>query len=90
MFWNHCYCIKQLNIGIEHFSRITAGDYSQIKECFHGFPWSLTEDDSHEDGDISDNDSDADGDAVEDNYDHDYTDDFNWHSSRTELRISQW
>jgi hypothetical protein len=42
------FCVKQLNLGIEHFARILAGDYSRIQECFNidNFPWSLTENDS--------------------------------------------
>ena len=59
-------------MGIEHFSKITAGDYSQVSECFNGFPWSLTEDGSHENGNVPDDD-DSDDDFVQDLH---YTDDF--------------
>ncbi|XP_028394843.1 uncharacterized protein LOC114518989 [Dendronephthya gigantea] len=64
------YCIKQLNMGVEHFSRITAGDYSKVQECFHGFPWSLSEGDSGMiEEDISDND--FDGNEEDDENDND-------------------
>ena len=69
------FCIKQLNLGVEHFARITAGDYSKIQECFKidGFLWSLTESDSDEFG-MDTNHIGNDGDDEDDKYGDEYQD----------------
>lgn len=32
------YCISQLHLGVQHFEKITLGDYSDMKELFFNFP----------------------------------------------------
>ena len=68
-------------MGVEHFGRITAGDYSKIQECFDGFPWSLSEGGSgtidkdrsqnsfYSDGEEDDQDDKYEGDESEDEAD---------------------